>query len=131
MFATKANLSHHFSHNHPGLSRSRSVMPQRQLFQTLTMGRREERVAPRYRVEGEANQSLSQDAEVMPIRQIVERRVRRHLNPLEAGQSRQVVESERLTEYRQQRRREFRRKREEHCNNTGGGSISFRCPKRK
>jgi chaperonin cofactor prefoldin len=52
------------------------------------------------------------------MRQTVERRPRRHSNPLQAGQIRQAMESERLIEYRKQRRSEFRRKREEHCSKT-------------
>jgi hypothetical protein len=54
----------------------------------------------------------------MQIRQSDERRPRRHPNTVQAGQNRQIIESERLTECKEQKRREFKRKREEHCSNT-------------
>jgi hypothetical protein len=58
----------------------------------------------------------------------MERRARRHPNTFEADKSRQTVESECLTEYKEQRRREFRRKREEHCNARRGGQHPLDVP---
>jgi hypothetical protein len=52
------------------------------------------------------------------VRQNEERRPRRHPNPLQAAPDRHEVESERMTAYMEQRKRDFRQKREEHRNNT-------------
>jgi hypothetical protein len=45
--ATKTNLTRHFTQDHTGERRNRPIMPHRQLFQTMTMGRREAMVALR------------------------------------------------------------------------------------
>jgi hypothetical protein len=117
IFATKANLIRDYSQDHPGDKRKKLAISHQQLFQTVMISERQMVMAPKRRVQDKADRPRPQDEEMVQIRQGVERRRRRHSNPLQPGQSRQTVESQRFTEYMEQRQREFKQKREEYCNN--------------
>jgi hypothetical protein len=62
---TKANLTRHSSHDDPVEKRNRSIIPRRQMFQTVIDGQRQETVAPRQRMEGEANERPHGEDKVM------------------------------------------------------------------
>jgi hypothetical protein len=57
-FVSKANLIQHYSPDHPGEKRNRSLIPQRQMFQTVVFGGEQEMMAQRQRPSDEANQQL-------------------------------------------------------------------------
>jgi hypothetical protein len=64
IFATKRNLTCDYSQDHPGKTRSRSVIPHRRMLQTVMIGQRQQTVTPKQRMENEANQSLPEEDEV-------------------------------------------------------------------
>jgi hypothetical protein len=69
----------------------------------------------------EAGQRPLEDDEAMRPGQAEERRSRNCNSPLRAGHNILESESEHLAQYKEQKRRDFRRKREEHSNNTAFG----------
>jgi hypothetical protein len=117
-YGNTRNLSHHHGMEHTGPLASNSNRPRREFFQSIEFERRKERMNQEQGQPEEANQE--QQREERRVAPILHRRRRPdiHPNPLQADPDSQELETDHSMRYREQRRREFRRKPDEHYDNT-------------
>jgi hypothetical protein len=87
MLASKPNLVQYHAQEHAGKSMRRADIPHRKLLQTIVFDEGQGVMVPTKELEGEADQRLSEDEEVVQTRRNEERRPRRHPNPLQAAQT--------------------------------------------
>jgi hypothetical protein len=113
IFATEKSLNHYDSQDYPGEKKNRSVIAFRKLFQTLEFSDGQERRIQEQAPIEEAGQQLPGE-EVMRIKRCKPKKPRISANPLQSTPNRQILKSERAVQYKEERKREFRRKCEEH-----------------
>jgi hypothetical protein len=113
MAAAEKNLNRHYSQDHPGQKKNRSVIMLQKPFETFTVDGRQERMIPEQGPVEEASQQLPGE-EGVQVRRCDERMLRSGANPLQLTPNRQELESERVGRYKEERKRKFIRKHEQH-----------------
>jgi hypothetical protein len=87
MFASKPNRVHYYAQEHAGKRTRRADISHRQLFHTVVFDEGQEMIVPTQELEGEADQRIPEDDEVVQAKRNKARRPRRYLNLLQAARA--------------------------------------------
>jgi hypothetical protein len=120
IFPGEKNPNPYYSENHRRERTNISVIAFQKLFQTGKFHGGQERRLPEQEPVEEASRQRSGE-EIVPARRSDERRPRMSANPLQSTANRQILQSECVAPYIEEKKREFRRKHEENSD-----KISFR-----